>query len=480
LRHSISGYLDLRHVTLFSDRGYWTPTLVYWLLSCGAFVVGTLIRALCWPITFCQEKKENDLRTFLNPKGAPSLYLTRLENAKTRNQRLTIGAFRSGTDNISLAMSSKNHENEWDCILIDPRDYNMYKNDELKAKVFSRVNIEKHDEETEFQISDIMANLLEEKVNAIIITQGCVDWKYASRFSFPSATSYDIMKVCMRKCWHLYENKPHFQAVKTYLDGSFPQEQEVGDSKQQEQEDAGRQNEDLDSEYDSDFIPETIQQQGKRDIYKLNKDLIGANELRSSPFYVQRDYLKAFVQHVTHKSDVSYRNVIPKTQAALKKLVDSWLDEPNKERRKYFFLKVEGLHKAMAKKYGMNWKSERFPGREKLVEKDLLDHLGMENSGTNNDEKLCKDLLLTALFKQSFFPSLKGDAKDVASIGHRNEIPIIEKLFEEISELKTAFRAPLVEKIGQPWVKDSADFVTIVDNYGLKFEITEIKTRTST
>lgn len=81
LRHSISGYLDLRHVTLFSDRGYWTPTLVYWLLSCGAFVVGTLIRALC------------------------------------------IGAFRSGTDNISLAMSSKNHENEWDCILIDPRDF---------------------------------------------------------------------------------------------------------------------------------------------------------------------------------------------------------------------------------------------------------------------------------------------------------------------------------------------------------------------
>jgi hypothetical protein len=127
----------------------------------------------------------------------------------------------------------------------------------------------------------------------------------------------------------------------------------------------------------------------------------------------------------------------------------------------------------------MNWKSERFPGREKLVEKDLLDHLGMENSGTNNDEKLCKDLLLTALFKQSFFPSLKGDAKDVASIGHRNEIPIIEKLSEEISELKAAFRAPLVEKIGQPWVKDSADFVTIVDNYGLKFEITEIKTRTS-
>jgi hypothetical protein len=45
-------------------------------------------------------------------------------------------------------------------------------------------------------------------------------------------------------------------------------------------------------------------------------------------------------------------------------------------------------------------------------------------------------------------------------------------------ELKAAFGAPLVEKIGQPWVKDRADFVTIVDDDGLKFEITEIKTRT--
>jgi len=78
-----------------------------------------------------------------------------------------------------------------------------------------------------------------------------------------------------------------------------------------------------------------------------------------------------------------------------------------------------------------------------------------------------------------FFPSLKGDAKDATSIGDRNERPIVKKLSEEVSELKAAFGALLVEKIGQPWVKDSADFVTIVDDDGLKFEITEIKTRTS-
>jgi hypothetical protein len=155
-------------------------------------------------------------------------------------------------------MSSKNHENEWDCTLIDPRDYNLYNNDQLKAKI--------------------------------------------------------------------YENKPHFQAVKTYLDSSFRREQEVEDGTQQQQEDATKHNEDLDSEYDSVFIPEIMQQQVKRDIYKLKNDLISANALCTSPFYAQRDYLEAFIQHVTHKSDVSYRKAIPKTQAALKKLVDLWLD----------------------------------------------------------------------------------------------------------------------------------------------------------
>jgi hypothetical protein len=478
-RHSVSGYLDLRHVTLFSDRGYWTPTLVFWLLSCGAFVVGTLIRALCWPITYNQEKKGNDLRTFLNPKGPPSLYLTRLQNEKTRNQRLTIGAFRSGTDNISLAMSSKNHANEWDCILLDPKDYDLYRGNRLLERIFRRVDSKENDEETEDKIEEVMAHLSEHHVNAITILQGTVDWKYARRFSFTSATSYDIIKVCLgKKCWHLFENKSHFRAVKAYLDGSFPSEQEE-DDEQQQQENFRRQNQDSDSEYDESIFPETTEQQVKQDIYLLNSDRLSATELRSSPFYSKIDYFRAFIKHVTRKSDASSQKTIPTSLPALRKLVDMWLDEPNKEQRKYFFLKVEGLQKAMAKKFGMNWKTDRFPGRAKPGEKDLLEHLGMENSGTNNDEAACKELLLTALFKQTFFPPLKGDAKEAASIGHRNEKPIVLKLSEEVPEIKAIFGAPLVEKIDQPWVKDSADFITVIDDYGLKIKITEIKTRTS-
>lgn len=420
-RNCVSGYPDFRQVTLFSDRGYWTPSLVYFLLACGAIVHGTLIRALCWPMTYCQEKKGNDKRTFLDTKGPPSLFLKRLQNNSTRNQRLTVGAFRSGTDNISLAMSSTNHENEWDCILIDPRDYILYMSGELKSKAFSRVNIEKHDEGTECHINQIMANLLTQQVNPITITQGSVDWNYGRRLSFTSATSYDVCKVCLgSKCWHLFEAKSHFRALKAYLEGSIPIEQ-VEEGEQDEPEDStAREDEDSDCEYDIEFIPETMQQQVKHDIYRLNLDLLSSNELRASPFYSKVDYLEAFIRHVTKNSDVSSRKTIPKTQNALKKLVDVWLNEENKERRKFFFLKVEGLQKAMAKKYGMNWKSERFPGKERPGEKDLLDHLGMENSGTmNNDDLTSKKLLLIAILKQSFYPSLKGEAKEAASIGHK-------------------------------------------------------------
>jgi hypothetical protein len=112
-----------------------------------------------------------------------------------------------------------------------------------------------------------------------------------------------------------------------------------------------------------------------------------------------------------------------------------------------------------------------------VSEKDLLDDLGKESSGASLNEETGKKILLTALFKQTFHPSLKGSAKEAASIGHQLEESLCWKLFQKVSNLKAAFRAPLVEKRNEPWVKVSADFLTIVDDDGLQFEVTEIKTQ---
>ena len=68
-------------------------------------------------------------------------------------------------------------------------------------------------------MQQIMANVLT-KVNPITLMQGTVDWKYARRFSFTSASSYDVIHLCTTKLWHLFESKPHWQALKAYLDGA--------------------------------------------------------------------------------------------------------------------------------------------------------------------------------------------------------------------------------------------------------------------
>jgi hypothetical protein len=59
------------------------------------------------------------------------------------------------------------------------------------------------------------------------------------------------------------------------------------------------------------------------------------------------------------------------------------------------------------------------------------------------------------------------------------EEPICKKLFQEVPSMLAAFRVGLVEKVDEPWVKDSADFITLSEDDSLEFEITEIKTRTS-
>lgn len=114
-----------------------------------------------------------------------------------RNQLLSMGAFHSGTGNISMALSSKQHENQWDCILTDPRHLIMYDAGDLGKHAFSRVMMDKeNDERTEIETKQIMT-FLSCQVESIAITQGTIDWKYGRRLTFTSAISSDIIKPCV-------------------------------------------------------------------------------------------------------------------------------------------------------------------------------------------------------------------------------------------------------------------------------------------
>lgn len=75
---------------------------------------GLFIWALCWPMTYCQGRKKMVREYFQRQRALLPLYLKHLQNNSKHYQRLTVGACHSGTDNISLAISSTNHENEWE------------------------------------------------------------------------------------------------------------------------------------------------------------------------------------------------------------------------------------------------------------------------------------------------------------------------------------------------------------------------------
>ncbi len=98
-----------------------------------------------------------------------------------------------------------------------------------------------------------------------------------------------------------------------------------------------------------------------------------------------------------------------------------------------------------------------------------MHQLGLENYSSNRDDHIRKELLLTTLLKMSFYPSLKGDAKEAASIGHKMKEPICKKLFQEVPSLQAASRVGLIEKVSEPWIKDSADFLTFSEDDSLNF-----------
>ena len=67
--------VDLLNVNVHLDCGYTFPSIIfYYLIACGANVV--VKRSVqCWPYYFSQRNVDpNDKRTYVDAKGAPTLY----------------------------------------------------------------------------------------------------------------------------------------------------------------------------------------------------------------------------------------------------------------------------------------------------------------------------------------------------------------------------------------------------------------------
>ena len=173
-----SGKVNLRQVSVHSDRGYMLPNLVFeYMLAHGAEVVGTVKRmAQCWPFTFQQKLKESDQRTLIDAKGAPSLFLKYIvKDAKV----LFASAFRNGTERVATAVSTFHRGQEWEGVAMKQKEVALYKNDKcaLIPKFFAKVKVISFKNSSENSDQDDaveakMKDLINEKVDPFTLRQG--------------------------------------------------------------------------------------------------------------------------------------------------------------------------------------------------------------------------------------------------------------------------------------------------------------------
>ena len=126
---------NLQGITLYSDRGYLTPFLVFMiLLPWGADTVGTVARTFWYPFTFSKMKQRPGAiadttdphdRVIVPMKGyKDALYRTL---SWRNNVKICATAYKSGTGTaVSLAMLTVHHYPVFDLNLAFPKDFEDY------------------------------------------------------------------------------------------------------------------------------------------------------------------------------------------------------------------------------------------------------------------------------------------------------------------------------------------------------------------
>ena len=153
------------------------PSTVFeYLIGNGAEVVGTTKRmAKCWPFTFQQKLKDNDPRTLVDVRGAPTLYL---KHCMVGVKPVFASAFRNGTDQVATAVSSIHTRQEWEGIALKPSEKAMYDVDKevLSTKFFRKVegilpNVVR-DSDDIAEEEEMIDELLSENIEPFTIRQG--------------------------------------------------------------------------------------------------------------------------------------------------------------------------------------------------------------------------------------------------------------------------------------------------------------------
>ena len=198
------GPLNLQGITLCTDRGYWTATLLFsMLLKWGADVVGTVARCYWYPFVYSKMKGADNTegdkhnRTKVPTKGFRDTLFKTIKLPLNRIVRAI--AFRSGTGNVSLAMSTLHNYNAFDFNTAFPKDSKwaflnerQESNESRNSRPFRLVC----GSNESAVLSIIMAD---SPVLPVTTVQGDACWFQCRKFGLTSSTTYKAVEELARE-----------------------------------------------------------------------------------------------------------------------------------------------------------------------------------------------------------------------------------------------------------------------------------------
>ena len=214
------GPVDLQGITLCTDRGYWTATLVFSkLLPAGADLVGTVARCFWFPFVYnkmtnvdsnnTEADKHN--RTKVTTKGfRDTLYKTlKLPG----NRVLRAIAYRTGTGNVSLAMSTVHDFNAYDFNTAFPKDSKWCflsereeSNETRNRRPFRRVC-------GSSEYANLSVVMGDSAILPLTDKQGDAGWFQLRKFGLTSSTSNKAVEERSREIKHDHPLREQYETV---------------------------------------------------------------------------------------------------------------------------------------------------------------------------------------------------------------------------------------------------------------------------
>ena len=411
---------NLQGITLFSDRGYWTPTLVFdRLLRWGADLVGTVARASWYPFTFSKGKVRPGAEEAADPHDRVVVPMRGYKDAFYRtlnwdnNVRIRATAYKSGTGTaVSLAMSTVHHYPVFDMNMAFPKDCKHY---------FDSTQSQALRDSRAFPVVagsvdhiDLIHDL---PIHPLTTVQGDTSWFIMRKFSLTSST---VDKLITARAMEIlpdmearaaYETVPAVVGRINLLPDELPDELSVEDP-----EDLGDNEDQFEGDDDASIW-----------IRRVNEDEDGADEFLRQLDGMDDVLLRTIVEK--HKHSKPYSGI-----ATIRKQLDKWANSESSAHRKYHWYNKQQLFDRLKAKDPRLKASIAVKGKQFILSK-LVQAEGQQQrraslarDGINPDDSMDEiDSVLLRGFMAWYMKKLGSEAKKYCRAGHDMEKPFLEE-----------------------------------------------------